>query len=35
VRPQLTYPRDQNFNPVPSLTVQVEAYFGQSYLDRM
>jgi hypothetical protein len=32
LRPQLTYPRDDDFQPVPSLTLTLEAYFGQGYL---
>jgi hypothetical protein len=35
VRPQLTYPRDRDFRPVPSLTLQIEAYFGRNLLDKM
>jgi hypothetical protein len=35
VRPQLTYPRDRDFQPVPSLTLQLEAYFGRNLLDRL
>ena len=35
VRPQLTYPRDRDFQPVPSLTLQLEAYFGKNLLDRL
>jgi hypothetical protein len=32
LRPQLTYPRDDDFQPVPSLTLTLEAYFGQGSL---
>lgn len=35
VRPQLTYPRDRDFEPLPSITLQIEAYFGKGYLDRL
>jgi len=31
-RPQLVYARDRGFRPLPSLTVQVEAFFGQGFL---
>lgn len=30
-RPQLIYPRDRGFQPIASLTVQVEVYFGEGY----
>ncbi|MBI1395219.1 MAG: hypothetical protein GC151_04495 [Betaproteobacteria bacterium] len=33
VRPQLIYPRDRGFRPVPSLTLQLEAFFGRGFLD--
>jgi hypothetical protein len=29
IRPQISYPREQHYDPVPSLTVQMEAYFGK------
>jgi hypothetical protein len=35
VRPQLTYPRDRNYEPLPSITLQIEAYFGKGFLDRL
>ena len=29
IRPQISYPRDHRYDPVPSLTLQLEAYFGK------
>jgi hypothetical protein len=35
VRPQMTWPRDQGYQPVPSLTLQIEAYFGENEVDKL
>ena len=35
VRPQLVYPRDHDFRPVPSITLQLEMYFGEGYFDSL
>ena len=35
LRPQLTYPRDKDFRAVPSFTLQVEAWFGSNYVDKV
>lgn len=32
VRPQVLFPRDRGFQPVPALTLQLEAFFGAGYL---
>lgn len=32
IRPQLTFPRDRDFDLVPSLTLRLEAYFGKGQL---
>jgi hypothetical protein len=31
-RPQILFPRDRGFQPVPTLTLQLEAFFGAGYL---
>jgi hypothetical protein len=35
LRPQLTYPRDKDFRAVPSFILQLEAWFGSNYVDRV
>jgi hypothetical protein len=35
LRPQLTYPRDKDFRAVPSFTLQLEAWFGSNYVDKV
>jgi hypothetical protein len=35
VRPQLVYPRDHDFRPIPSLTLQLEMYLGQGYFNSL
>jgi len=32
VRPQLTFPRERDFDVVPSFTLRLEAYFGRGQL---
>lgn len=34
-RPQLVYPRSLGFRPVPTLTLQVEAFFGRGHFDNL
>jgi hypothetical protein len=33
VRPQLIYTRDSGFRPIPSITLQIEAFFGDRYFE--
>jgi hypothetical protein len=33
VRPQLVYTRDNGFHPIPSITLQIEAFFGDRYFE--
>jgi hypothetical protein len=35
LRPQIVYSRSENFRPQPSITLQVEVYFGKNYLPRL
>ena len=35
LRPQVVYPRTNHFRAQPSITLQVEAYFGKNYLPRL
>ncbi|HEY7761088.1 MAG TPA: hypothetical protein VIA64_16860 [Burkholderiales bacterium] len=35
LRPQLTYPRDKDFRAIPSFTLQLEAWFGSNYVDKV
>lgn len=35
VRPELLYPRDRAFHPLPSITFQLEMYFGEHYLAQL
>jgi hypothetical protein len=35
LRPQITYPREKDFRSVPSFTLQLEAWFGSNYVDKV